>query len=704
MKNFILIIIAMTLIVSCKNPAGKKIEYPVSKKGDVTDNYFGTEVPDPYRWMEDDRSEETAAWVAEQNKVTFGYLETIPYREEIKKRLEKMWNYEKFTSPYRKGEYTYYSRNDGLQNQFVLYRQKENEEPEVFLDPNKFSADGTTSLGEIEFSEDGSLVSYSISEGGSDWRKVIVMDTKTMELIGDTIVDVKFSGLSWKGNEGFYYSSYDKPDGSELSAKTDHHKLYFHKLGTPQIDDKIVFGADVKRRYVSGTVTEDGRYLVVTAAISTTGNELYIMDLTKKDSKFITVVGNFEKDHTIIDNQGSKLFIMTNLNAPNTKIVTVDASKPGVEYWKDFIPETDNVLTPATGSGYLFAKYMIDAISKVLQYDLDGNLVREITLPGAGTASGFGARRIDKEVYYSFTNYITPSTIFKLNPETGNSEVFKKPAVAFNSDDFESKQVFYNNVTDGTRIPMIITHRKGIKLNGKNPTMLYGYGGFNISQTPSFSPANATWLEMGGVYAVPNIRGGGEYGEKWHLAGTKMNKQNVFDDFYSAARWLISENYTSSDFLALRGGSNGGLLVGAVMTQHPEIIKVALPAVGVMDMLRYHTFTAGAGWAYDYGTSEESKEMFEYIYKYSPVHNVKNGVEYPATLVTTGDHDDRVVPAHSFKFAANLQEKQTGKNPVLIRIETKAGHGAGTPVSKTIEQYADIFGFTLWNMSIKELK
>ena len=354
MKNFILIIIAMTLIVSCKGPSDKKIEYPVSKKGDVKDNYFGTEVPDPYRWMEDDRSEETAAWVAEQNKVTFGYLETIPYREEIKKRLEKMWNYEKFTSPYRKGEYTYYSRNDGLQNQFVLYRQKENEEPEVFLDPNKFSADGTTSLGEIEFSEDGSLVSYSISEGGSDWRKVIVMDTKTMKLIGDTIVDVKFSGLSWKGNEGFYYSSYDKPDGSELSAKTDHHKLYFHKLGTPQSDDKIVFGADLKRRYVSGTVTEDGRYLVVTAAISTTGNELYIMDLTKKESKFITVVGNFEKDHTIIDNQGSKLFIMTNLDAPNTKVITVDASNPGVEYWKDFIPETDNVLTPATGSGYIF--------------------------------------------------------------------------------------------------------------------------------------------------------------------------------------------------------------------------------------------------------------------------------------------------------------------------------------------------------------
>lgn len=703
MKNLIIPVIAMTLLISCNAPSGKKIVYPVTKKNDVVDKYFGTEVPDPYRWMEDDRSEETAGWVTEQNKVTFGYLETIPYREEIKARLEKMWNFEKFTSPYKKGEYSYFSKNDGLQNQYVLYRQKDNEEPEVFLDPNKFSADGTTSLGEIEFTEDGSKVSYSISEGGSDWRKVIVMDTKTKELFGDTIVDVKFSGLSWQGNEGFYYSSYDKPEGSELSAKTDHHKLYFHKLGTLQSEDKIVFGADIKRRYVGGSVTEDGRFLVVTAAISTTGNELYIKDLSKKDGKFITVVGNFDNDHTVIDNEGTKLFIMTNLNAPNTRIVEVDAANPGVENWKDIIPETENVLTPSTGAGYIFARYMVDAISKVLQYDMNGKLVREITLPGTGTASGFGARKIDKEVYFSFTNYITPSTIYNLDPVTGVSEVFKKSAVAFNENEYESKQVFYNS-KDGTCVPMIITYKKGTEMNGKNPTILYGYGGFNISQTPSFSIQNALWLEMGGVYAVPNIRGGGEYGEKWHLAGTKMNKQNVFDDFIAAAEYLINNNYTSSDFLALRGGSNGGLLVGAVMTQNPDLIKVALPAVGVMDMLRYHTFTAGAGWAYDYGTSEESKEMFEYIYKYSPVHNVKKGIEYPATLVTTGDHDDRVVPAHSFKFAANLQEKQAGKNPVLIRIETKAGHGAGTPVSKTIEQYADIFGFTLWNMGIKKIE
>jgi len=703
MKKIILVTMAVSILGSCNEPVKNKIEYPMTKKGDVVDTYFGTEVPDPYRWLEDDKSEETAIWVKEENKVTFGYLEKIPYREEIKSRLEKMWNYEKFSAPSREGNYLYFSRNDGLQNQFVIYRQKEKEEPEIFLDPNTFSADGTTSLDVMEFTHDGSKVAYSISEGGSDWRKVIVMDAIKKEIIGDTLKDIKFSGLSWQGNEGFYYSSYDKPKGSELSAMTDHHKLYFHKLGTTQSEDKVVFGSDIVRRYVGGEVTEDGRYLVVSASISTTGNELYIKDLQKPDSKFIPVAANFDNDHVIIDNDGSKLFIVTNLNAPNKKIVTVDAANPGVENWVDFIPETENVLDPATGSGYFFTHYMIDAISKVKQYDKSGVLVREITLPGVGTASGFAAKKEDKEVYFSFTNYITPSTIYKFNPKTGSSEIYKKPVVDFNGDNYESVQIFYNS-KDGTRIPMIITYKKGTPLNGKNPTILYGYGGFNISETPGFGIATALWLEMGGVYAVANIRGGGEYGEKWHLAGTKMNKQNVFDDFIAAGEYLIEKKYTSSAFLAIRGGSNGGLLVGAVMTQRPDLMKVALPAVGVMDMLRYHTFTAGAGWAFDYGTSADSKEMFEYIYKYSPVQNVKEGVEYPATLVTTGDHDDRVVPAHSFKFAAQLQAKQTGNNPVLIRIETKAGHGAGTPVSKTIEQYADTFGFTLYNMGIKSLK
>jgi prolyl oligopeptidase len=555
----------------------------------------------------------------------------------------------------------------------------------------------------MEFTKDGSKVAYSISEGGSDWRKVIVLDAETKKIVGDTLKDIKFSGLAWQANDGFYYSSYDKPKGSELSAKTDHHKLYFHKLGTKQSEDKVVFGSDIVRRYVTGTVTEDGRYLVVSASVSTTGNELYIKDLKKPGSNFTIVVGNFDNDHSVLDNDGSRLFIVTNLNAPNKKVVTVDAEKPGVENWVDLIPETENVLEPAAGSGYIFAHYMIDAISRTKQYDRNGVLVRDIALPGIGTASGFGAKKEDKEVYFSFTNYITPVTIYKLDPKTGNSEVYKKPVVAFNGDNYESTQIFYNS-KDGTRIPMIITCRKGTLLDGRNPTILYGYGGFDISETPVFSIPVALWLETGGIYAVANIRGGGEYGEKWHLAGTKMKKQNVFDDFIAAGEYLIGKKYTSSDFLAIRGGSNGGLLVGAVMTQRPDLMKVALPAVGVMDMLRYHTFTAGAGWAYDYGTSEDSKEMFEYIYKYSPVQNVKDGIKYPATLVTTGDHDDRVVPAHSFKFAAQLQARQAGNNPVLIRIETNAGHGAGTPVSKSIEQYADLFSFTLYNMGIKELK
>jgi len=703
MKNQILTIIIMATIISCNGPVKKKIVYPVTKKGDVVDTYFGTKVPDPYRWLEDDKSEETAAWVKEQNKVTFGYLENIPYREQIKSRLEKMWNFEKFTAPHREGDYIYFSRNNGLQNQFVIYRQKNNGDPEEFLDPNKFSADGTTSLGEMEFSKDGSRVAYSISEGGSDWRKVIVMDAEKKEIISDTLKDIKFSGLSWQANEGFYYSSYDKPKGSELSAKTDHHKLYFHKLGTKQSEDKVIFGSDIVRRYVGGSVTEDGRYLVVSASVSTTGNELYIKDLKKPGDKFTVIVDNFDNDHFVLDNDGSKLFIVTNLKAPKRRVVTVDAENPGTENWVDLIPETENVLEAAAGSGYIFAHYMIDAISKVKQFDKKGILIRDINLPGIGTASGFACKKEDKEVYYTFTNYITPATIYKLDPKTGNSGTYKKPDVAFNGDNYESEQIFYKS-KDGTRIPMIITYRKGTKMNGKNPTILYGYGGFNISETPGFSISVALWLETGGIYAVANIRGGGEYGEKWHLAGTKMKKQNVFDDFIAAGEYLIEKKYTSSDFLAVRGGSNGGLLVGAVMTQRPDLMKVALPAVGVMDMLRYHTFTAGAGWSSDFGTSEESKDMFEYIYKYSPVQNVKEGIKFPATLITTADHDDRVVPAHSFKFAAQLQAKQAGNNPVLIRIETNAGHGAGTPVSKSIEQAADIFSFTLYNMGIKQLK
>jgi len=546
-------------------------------------------------------------------------------------------------------------------------------------------------------------MAYSISEGGSDWRKIITIDAVSREIIGDTLRDIKFSGISWKGNEGFYYSSYDRPSGSELSAMTDHHKLYYHRAGTPQSEDVIVFGADLKRRYVSGYVTDDGRYLVISASVSTTGNELYIMDLSVKNPVLKVVVGNFDNNHYVVDNDGTKLFIFTDMNAPNGKVVSVDAGNPSADNWKDFIPETENVLSVSTGSGYFFANYLKDAISYVKQIDRNGNTVREVTLPGLGSANGFSGKKDDNLLYYVFANYTTPASIFSFDPSTGDTKVYKQPVVAFNSGDYVSEQVFYNS-KDGTRIPMIITHRKGIELDGKNPALLYGYGGFGISETPEFSIAAAVWLDLGGIYAVPNIRGGGEYGETWHIAGTKMNKQNVFDDFIAAAEYLIANKYTSPDYLAVRGGSNGGLLVGAVMTQRPELFRVALPAVGVLDMLRYHKFTAGAGWAYDYGTADDSPEMFRYLLGYSPVHNVREGNAYPATLVTTGDHDDRVVPAHSFKFAAHLQAKQTGPNPVLIRIETLAGHGAGTPVSKTIEQYADIYSFTLWNMGIRDLK
>ena len=700
------ILLASIILVSCKEIKQRNIDvkYPETAKNPVVDTIFKTAVIDNYRWLEDNRSKETESWVKAENKVTFNYLNKIPYREQLKERLLELWNYEKVGTPFVEGDYTYFYKNDGLQNQYVVYRKKGDSAPEVFLDPNTFSDDATTSLGSLSFSKDGKTVAYSISEGGSDWRKIIVMDAESKTIKGDTLVDVKFSGISWYKNEGFYYSSYDKPKGSELSAKTDQHKLYYHKLGTLQKKDKVIFGEKAleKHRYIGGYLTEDNKYLVISASTSTSGNKLFIKDLSNPNSKLRTVLNNFDSDTYVTENRGSKLYLVTNLNAPNKKVVTVDAKNPSQENWKDFIPETENVLSLNSGAGYFFAEYMVDAVSKVLQYNFDGKLIRELKLPGVGSSSGFGGKMNDKELYFSFTNYNTPNSSYKFNPKNGTYESYWKPSIAFNSEDYISNQVFYTS-KDGTKVPMIITHKKGVELNGKNPTILYGYGGFNISITPSFSIANAVWMEQGGVYAVPNLRGGGEYGKKWHDAGTQLKKQNVFDDFIAAAEYLIKEKYTSSNYLAIRGGSNGGLLVGATMTQRPDLMKVALPAVGVLDMLRYHTFTAGAGWAYDYGTANDSKEMFEYLKGYSPVHNVKKGTKYPATLITTGDHDDRVVPAHSFKFAAELQEKQVGENPVLIRIETNAGHGAGTPVTKTIEQYSDIFGFTLFNMGFDQL-
>jgi len=680
-----------------------EIKYAQTRKDATIDTYFGTAVPDPYRWLEDDKSAETAAWVTAQNKVTFSYLDKIPYRNAIKDRMTALWNYERLSAPSTHGDYSYYSKNNGLQNQSVIYRKDKKGNEEVFLDPNTFSKDGTTSLTDLSFNKKGNLAAYGISEGGSDWGKILVLDASTISPLEDVIENVKFSSIAWQGNDGFYYSTYEKPEGSLLSAKTDEHKLYFHKLGTPQKDDIVIFGESQKRRYIGGYLTEDERYLVISAANSTSGKELFIKGLGKPNSPILTLSANFDSNVSVIGNDGSTLYILTNYKAPNNRLVTVDAAAPGQENWKDLIPETENVLSANTGGGYIFAGYMKDAVSVIKQYDYKGKLVRDIALPGVGSAGGFGGKKQEKTLYYSFSNYVTPGTIYAFDPKTGTSTVYQKPSVDFNSDDYESKQVFYTS-KDGTKIPMIITYKKDTQLNGKNPTMLYGYGGFNISLTPAFSIANAVWLENGGIYAVANLRGGGEYGRAWHDAGTKLKKQNVFDDFIAAAEYLIKENYTSSEYIAAMGGSNGGLLVGAVTAQRPELFKVALPAVGVMDMLRYHTFTAGAGWAYDYGTAEDTAEMFTYLKGYSPVHALKKGTHYPATLVTTGDHDDRVVPAHSFKYAATLQEMQGGPAPVLIRIDVNAGHGAGKSVAQTIAERSDMQAFALYNMGIKSLK
>lgn len=677
------------------------IAYPLTKKIAQIDTFFGTEVADPYRWLEDDRSTETGKWVKAQNKVTSAYLNNISFRDDIEQELTRLWNYEKYGTPFKEGNRYFFFKNDGLQNQSVLYVQHGlDAQPEVFLDPNRFSEDGTVALAGLGFTKDGSRMGYLISESGSDWRKILVMDVDSREIIEDTLRDVKFSGIAWKGNEGFYYSSYDKPkEGSALSGLNMNHKLYYHKLGTTQNEDELVFGGEAQpRRYVSAHVTEDERFLVISAAMSTSGNELYIQDLSKPSGKIIQVVDNFEKDHQVVHNEGSTLYILTNLNAPHQRIVTADAASPQPQNWKDLVPEKEDVLTTASfAGGKMFLNYLKDASTQIYQYSLQGQQEKAITLPALGTAGGFEGKKEDTIAFYAFTSFTYPSTIYTYNIETGESKIFRQPKVSFNPEDFETRQVFYES-KDGTKVPMFIVHRKGLKPDSNNPTYMYAYGGFNISLTPSFSVPHLYWIQNGGVFAMPNLRGGGEYGEEWHQAGTKLNKQNVFDDFIAAGEYLQREGYTSKEKLVIAGGSNGGLLVGATMTQRPDLCQVALPAVGVMDMLRYHQFTAGAGWASDYGIADSSQAMFEYLYSYSPLHNIKEGVAYPATLVTTADHDDRVVPAHSFKFAATLQEKHTGENPVLIRIETKAGHGAGKPTSKQIEEWADKFAFTFYNL------
>ncbi len=690
--------------LSCSNETNFQtipVDYPESKRTDQVDTYWGQEVADPYRWMEDDYAEDTKAWVTSQNEVTFGYLEKIPFRQEVRERLEVVWNFERISAPSRHGEYLYFSKNDGLQNQAVIYRKKDSAgESELFLDPNQLSEDGSTSLGGTAFTKSGKLFAYALSVAGSDWRDIYVMDAETKALLTDKVLDAKFTGIAWKGEEGFYYSTYDKPGGSKLSALTNNHKLYYHALGTPQADDKLVFGSDEDPiRYVGAEVTEDGEYLIISAANSTSGNALYIQSLLKPNEPIRPIVSSMDNNHGVLDHQDGELYITTNLNAPNNRLVKTAVTKLDSSQWEDVISEGQFVLEVSKGGGKFFASYLKDAITEVHQVTYSGKMERIIDLPGVGTAGGFSAKKEDEELYYTFTSYISPATSYKYNLSTGESELYFRPDLDFNPDAFESSQDFYTS-NDGTKIPLIITHKKGLKLDGKNPTILYGYGGFNISLTPAFSVANTVWLENGGVYAVPNIRGGGEYGEKWHLTGTKLQKQQVFDDFIAAAEYLIEEGYTSSEYLALRGGSNGGLLVGAVMTQRPELAKVALPAVGVLDMLRYHQFTAGAGWGYDYGTADDSEEMFNYLKGYSPLHSLQVGTTYPATLITTADHDDRVVPAHSFKFAATLQQAHAGENPVLIRIETNAGHGAGKPTSKVIEEIADIFSFTWYQMGI----
>jgi prolyl oligopeptidase len=706
MRSYLFLLTGFLVFAACTQPdtvlKTVEVKYPDTKKDTtVTDDYFGTKVADPYRWLEDDRSAETAAWVKAENAVTQDYLAQIPFREAIKKRYETIFNYEKYSAPFKQGDFIYYYKNTGLQNQDVLYREPvKGGETEVFLDPNSFSKDGTTSLAGMGFSKDGSMVAFNLSEGGSDWQKLAVMNAVTKQMLTDTL-ELKFSGASWKGNEGFYYCNYKKlKEGNVMSAKNENHQLYYHKLGTPQTEDKVVYGSDASPvRYMGGYVSEDEKWLFISAANETYGGSLYVQDLTKPGSAVVPIVADMKNNHFVVDNDDNFFYLQTDLGAPTGKLVAVPVGNLGVANWKTLIDAKPEVLSASAAGGVLFCTYLKDAVNKVYQFDYSGKLIREVALPGLGSAGGFSGKKEEKETFYVFTSYVNPPAIYKMNIADGSTEVYKESKVQFNTNDFESKQVFYPS-KDGTKIPMIITYKKGLELNGKNPCLLYAYGGFGVSLTPYFSTSNVILLENGGVFAVANLRGGGEYGEDWHNAGIKMKKQNVFDDFYAAAQYLTEQKYTSKEMLAIEGGSNGGLLIGATITQHPDICKVAFPAVGVMDMLRYHTFTAGAGWSYDYGTSQDSKEMFAYLYGYSPLHNIKPAA-YPATMVTTADHDDRVVPAHSFKFAATLQANQQATNPVLIRIETNAGHGAGRSTKQTIEEETDKWSFMFYNVGVK---
>ena len=684
--------------------AQNKINYPKTKKVDQTDNYHGTVVADPYRWLEDDNSAETKAWVEAQNKVTFDYLNSIPERKNIEKRLTEIWNYEKYSAPSKMGNKYFYSKNDGLQNQYVMYvTDSPDKAGRVLLDPNKLSEDGTVALSGTAISDDAKTLAYGLASAGSDWNEWHFLDIETGKKLPDILKDIKFSGASWtKDGRGVFYSRFPGIDEkTRLTGINYNQTLYYHELGTPQLEDVIVYQRpDDKEMGVGGGVTEDGKYLIVYVTKGTSPkNMIYYKDLSKKYAAVLPIVDKFEADYSFIGNDGSTFYFRTDKDASRGRVVSIDVSAKD-KMWQEVIPQATETLGGVDFINNQFvASYLKDAYTNIKIYDLNGKFVRNVELPGIGSASGFGGKRYDTETFYTFSSYNAPPTIYRYDMKTGKSEIFRKSNVDFDSNKFEVKQVKYKS-KDGTMIPMFIVYKKGLKLDGNNPTLLYGYGGFNISLTPGFSVSRAVWMEMGGVYAVANQRGGGEYGEEWHEAGTKLKKQNVFDDFIGAAEYLIANKYTKPAKLAIQGGSNGGLLVGAVLNQRPDLFGAALPAVGVMDMLRFHRFTIGRAWTSDYGSSDNAEE-FKAIYAYSPLHNIKAGGKYPAVLVTTADHDDRVVPAHSFKYAATLQEAQSGNAPVLIRIETKAGHGAGKPTSKQIEEVADIYGFLMKALNIK---
>ena len=689
----------MTLAISVAGCATTHWNYPATRKSDQVDDYHGVKIADPYRWLEDDNSAETKAWVEAQNKETFAYLERIPQRATIKARLTELWNFERYGVPFKQGGRYFISKNDGLQNQSVLYTMASlDAPPKLLLDPNTLSKDGTVALKSYAITDDGKLMAYSLSAAGSDWEEIRVRAVDTAQDLPDVTQWVKFSGISWtKDGKGYYFSRYDKPDeGTKLTKANYFHKLYYHRLGTPQSADKLVYERpDHKDWNFGGQVTDDGRYLVITATQGTDPkNRVLYQDLSQPNLPVVELLMDFDADYTFLDNDGPLFWFTTDLNAPRHRVIAIDVTKPARTNWKEIIPEEAETLAGVgVVNNQFICSYLKDARSQVKIFSLDGKLIREVPLPGIGSAGGFGGKRSDTETFYSFTGYATPGAIFRIDLSSGSSSVFRAPKVKFNPDDYETKQVFYAS-KDGTRVPMFISHKKGLKLDGKNPTLLYGYGGFNISLTPTFSVANLAWMEMGGVYAVPNLRGGGEYGEQWHQAGTKLRKQNVFDDFIAAAEWLIANKYTSPKKLAISGGSNGGLLVGACLTQRPDLYAATLPAVGVMDMLRFHKFTIGWAWTSDYGSADNADE-FKALRAYSPLHNLKPGTKYPATMVTTADHDDRVVPAHSFKFAATLQAAQASPAPTLIRIDTKAGHGAGKPTAKLIEEAADKLAFVV---------